>query len=123
MPNYPFRHITYFPEGSMRNAFTVHCIPWEICAPLLEEFRLEASLRRVISHVDALPDPKDSEFRHAIAIDVHGRVIGAARLKSDGCVDRLAVMPHESHQKIMAALHELLSDFALSRYGVGKAES
>ncbi|MEW5903243.1 MAG: hypothetical protein AB1722_02715 [Pseudomonadota bacterium] len=45
MSGYPLRHITYDPEGDMRNTFTVHCLPWDICSPLLEAFRLEASQR------------------------------------------------------------------------------
>jgi hypothetical protein len=114
MSEYPLRSITYNLEGSMRNTFTIHCLPWEICAPLLEEFRLEASLRRVISHVDALPDPKDAELRHAIAIDAQGRVIGAARLQQDHSIDTPAVMPHTFRDQIASALVEILRDYSAS---------
>lgn len=99
----------------MRNTFTVHCLPWEICSPLLEEFRLEASRLKVISHVDALPDPRDAEMRHAIAIDSNGKVIGAARLQADNSVKGLAVMPHEFHEQIKTALADILKDFSNSR--------
>lgn len=115
MPIYPLRSITYNLEGTMRNTFTIHCLPWEICAPLLEEFRLEASRLRVISHVDALPDPRDAEMRHAIAIDRNGKVIGTACLLKGQDVTKLAVMPHIFHEQIKSALREILIDFAISQ--------
>jgi len=43
----------------MQNAFTVHCIPWESCTPLLNDVRVAASKMRVISHVEALADQFD----------------------------------------------------------------
>lgn len=99
----------------MCNTFTVHCLPWEFCAPLVEAFRLEASYRHFISHVDALPDLKDANLRHAIAIDRQGKVIGAARLRADRSIDRLAVIPHEYQSRITSALKEILHDYAESK--------
>ncbi|MEW5903242.1 MAG: GNAT family N-acetyltransferase [Pseudomonadota bacterium] len=68
-----------------------------------------------MSHIDALPDPRDARLRHAIAIDSSGRVIGAARLQDNDKVDRLAVMPHERHEQVKTALLEILRDYAHDR--------
>lgn len=98
----------------MRNAFTVHCIPWEACAPLLQEVRVAASELSVISHVDALTDDWDESSRHAIAVSNTGQIIGCARLRADGCIERIAVLPHEHREMIKAALIEVLQDYSQS---------
>lgn len=101
----------------MRDTYTIHCLPWENCAPLLQAFRVRASDARVISHIDALPDPADAQSRQALAIDGHGRVIGAARIGKGGEVEKLAVMPHPYRDRIALALREILADYAHTASG------
>jgi len=112
MQTYPTRSVTYHPEGNMRNAFTVHCVPWETCAPILNDVRVAASQMRVISHLDAMADDMDQQVRHAIALSKTGQAIGCARITSDGRVERIAVLPHEHQAQIKAAMIEILKDFA-----------
>jgi hypothetical protein len=112
MQTYPTRSITYNPEGNMQNSFTVHCVPWESCAPLLNEIRVAASQMRTISHAEALTDGKDGLARHAIAVSTKGQCIGCARLLPGGHVERIAVLPHEHQAQIKAAMIEILDDFA-----------
>lgn len=96
----------------MHNTFTVHCVPWQACAPILNEVRVAASQMKVISHVDALEDGKDEFARHAIAVTTKGQFIGCARILSDGHIERIAVLPHEHQAQIKAAMIEILQDFA-----------
>jgi len=112
MQTYPTRSITYNLEGNMQNTFTVHSVPWESCAPLLNEIRVAASQMRTISHADALPDGKDELARHAIAVSTKGQFIGCARILPGGHVERIAVLPHEYQAQIKAAMVEILNDFA-----------
>jgi hypothetical protein len=112
MQTYPTRSITYNLEGNIQNTFTVHCVSWESCAPLLNEIRVAASQMRTISHAGALPDGKDELARHAIAVSTKGQCIGCARLLPGGHVERIAVLPHEHQAQIKAAMIEILSDFA-----------
>lgn len=112
MPTYQTRSITYHPHGCLENAFTIHCLPWVSCAPLLNEIRVAASERKIISHVEALPDARDPIAHHAIAVDADGRVIACGRLIPDGHVERIAVLPHEHQGLIRTALVEALLDLA-----------
>ncbi|MDD5057566.1 MAG: hypothetical protein PHQ60_06815 [Sideroxydans sp.] len=96
----------------MQNAFTVHCLPWEFCAPILNEIRVAASQMKVISHLDALEDGRDGQARHAIAVSSKGQYIGCARLLPDGRIERIAVLPHEHQIQIKNAMIEILQDFA-----------
>ncbi|GAB4120723.1 MAG: hypothetical protein Fur0040_00210 [Sideroxydans sp.] len=109
---YPNRSVTYYPEGSMMNSFTVHSLPWESCSVLVNEVRVAASIARVISHLDALPDDRDATARHAIALDKSGKVLGCGRLTEDGLIERIVVMPHDRVQLIRAAMTEILRDDA-----------
>lgn len=96
----------------MRNAFTVHCVPWEACAPILNEVRVAASQMRAISHLEALADEQDEWARHAIAINTKGQAIGCARVMPDGRIERIAVLPHEHQVQIKAAMIEILKDYS-----------
>ncbi len=110
MPTYQTRSITYRPHGCIENAFTIHCLPWETCGQLLNEIRVAASEKKLISHVEALPDAGDRVARHAIAISEDGRAVACARLMPDGQVERIAVLPHEHQGLIRTALVEALLD-------------
>lgn len=96
----------------MRNTFTVHCVPWEACAPILNDVRVAASQMRVISHLDAMADDLDQQVRHAIALSQTGQAIGCARITLDGRVERIAVLPHVHQSQVKAAMIEILKDFA-----------
>ncbi len=96
----------------MKNAFTVHCIPWAACASLLQEVRVAASEVRVINHAAALADDYDRQSRHAIAVSHSGQTIGCARLLPDGRIERVAVLPHVHGAEIKDAMIKVLKDYS-----------
>lgn len=96
----------------MEKTFTIHCLPWVSCAPLLNEIRVAASEKRVISHAEALPDAQDPIAHHAIALGGDGCVVACARLMPGGRVERIAVLPHEYRELIRKALIDALLDRA-----------
>ena len=94
------------------NPFTVHCIPWQAGAILLQDVRDTACKMGLIDKSEALPNMQDKLCRHALALGTKGKVIGCARIKPDGCIDRMIVLPHTHHVQIEAALNEILNDYA-----------
>ena len=86
--------------------FTVHCVPWQCCSPLLGEFRSRFDDFRN----DQLPnaDPTDLISQHAIALDGKGMPVGWARLTPAGTIDRILTAACCEQLSIEAALREIL---------------
>jgi len=97
----------------MNNPFTVHCIPWQAGAPLLQDVRVTASEMGLVEKSGALADKLDDQCRHALALNASGRAIGCARITPDGDIERVVVLPHEHLTQIEAAMIEALNDYAL----------
>ncbi len=96
----------------MNNPFTVHCIPWQAGAPLLQNVRVTASEMGLTEKSGALADKLDDLCRHALALSANGRPIGCARITPDNCIERVLVLPHERRTQIEAAMSEALHDYA-----------
>jgi hypothetical protein len=96
----------------MQNSFTVHCIPWNAGAPLLQEIRVAASEMGLMGKGDALTDNFDKQYRHALALSKNGRAIGCARITPNGQIDRIVALLLDQRSQIEAALTEILNDYA-----------
>lgn len=89
-------------ETISMTSFTVHSIPWQAAAPLLQD------LRRAAGWGAACADELDGQCRHAIALSGEGRAIGCARMTPGGVIERVTIIPDERHALIEAALIEAL---------------
>jgi hypothetical protein len=89
----------------------MHCIAWQSGAPLLQEVRAAACGIGLLNQSEVFPDEVDERSRHALALGTNGRGIGCARITPEGCIERLAVLPHEHRAQIEAALIEVLNDY------------
>lgn len=95
----------------MHIPFTMHCIGWQACAPLLQEVRTEACVIGLLNQSEVQPDEMDEQSRHALALGANGRGIGCARITPEGRIERVAVLPHPQRLQIEAALIEVLNDY------------
>lgn len=100
----------------MQNAFTVHCIPWQAGAPLLQDIRMAASKTGLMNQANAHADKLDEQCRHALALNKSGNAIGCARITQDGRIERMVVLPHEQRALVEAALIEVLNDYSNLSY-------
>jgi hypothetical protein len=97
----------------MSHSFTVHCIPWQAGAPLLQEVRMTANEIALFDHSVVCMDESDESSRHAIALSKSGQAIGCARLNPQGQIERITVLPSEHSPQIKAALIEILYEYML----------
>jgi hypothetical protein len=95
----------------MQNPFTLHCIAWQAGAPLLQEVRAAACEIGLLNQSEVIADETDDRSRHALALAENGRGIGCARITPEGCIERMAVLPHEHRIQIEAAMIEMLNTF------------
>ncbi|MDD5300269.1 MAG: hypothetical protein PHD65_07220 [Gallionella sp.] len=96
----------------MQNTFTVHCIPWQAGAPLLQAIRVAASKTGLMDQAKAQADKLDEQCRHALALSKNGDAIGCARITQDGRIERMVVLPHEQRALVETALTEVLNDYS-----------
>ena len=96
----------------MQNAFTVHCIPWQAGAPLLQAIRATASKTGLMDQAKVRADKLDEQCRHALALSKNGDAIGCARITQDGQIERMVILPHEQQALIETALIEVLNDYS-----------
>jgi GNAT superfamily N-acetyltransferase len=96
----------------MATSFTLHCIEWQAGAALFQDVRVAACACGLLDAAEMGADDTDEISRHALALGQDGRAIGCARLTPAGCIDRIAVMPHERRDQVESALIEALSDYA-----------
>lgn len=103
----------------MHMAITLHCIAWESGATLLQDVRVATCACGLLSAEEMPVDEVDPLSRHALAVTRGGRAIGCARITPQGCIERIAVMPHEQREQVIAALIGELKEYA-RHAGMGK---
>ncbi len=96
----------------MQSVVTLHCIAWSDAATLLQDVRVAVCAIGLLSAEEMPADDVDPLSRHALAVTKGGRAIGCARITPQGCIERIAVMPHEQREQVIAALIGELKDYA-----------
>lgn len=87
----------------MSLTFTVHNIPWQAGAPLLEELRWQAHLQGLLSERETHTDAQDKGSRHALALDDQGHAIRCARVTTVGEIERTVILLN-AHSNVKNAL-------------------
>lgn len=88
--------------------FTVRPVGWHEAGALLKSVRHTVFVEEQRVPADLEWDGRDPECVHALATDLTGRPIGAARLLPDGQIGRMAVLSGWRHKGIGGALLRLL---------------
>ena len=99
----------------MSHTFTVSLISWHDGEPLLKSVRQAVFIEEQGIPEDLEWDGRDETCRHALALSSAGEAIGCGRIKADGHIGRIAVLPQWRKQKVGTAIMEALLDEARSR--------
>jgi hypothetical protein len=71
---------------------------------MLQQVRALAYEIGLLSRSEAQTDAEDERYPHALVLSESGKAMGCARIKPDGNVERMAVLPHEDREQIENAL-------------------
>ncbi len=96
----------------MSNTFTVSLISWRDGEPLLKSVRQVVFVEEQGIPEDLEWDGRDETCRHALALSLDGQAIGCGRIKADGHIGRIAVLPTWRNQKVGTAIVEALLSHA-----------
>ena len=96
----------------MSNAFTVSLISWRDGEPLLKSVRQAVFVEEQGIPEDLEWDGRDESCRHALALSLDGQAIGCGRIKADGHIGRIAVLPEWRNRKVGTAIVEALLSHA-----------
>ena len=96
----------------MSNPFTVHLITWHDGEPLLKSIREVVFIREQGIPEASEWDGLDKNCRHALALSLQGDAIGCGRMRPDGHIGHIAVLPQWRKQKVGTAIMEALLDYA-----------
>ena len=99
----------------MSNTFTVSLISWHDGEPLLKSVRQAVFVEEQGIPEDLEWDGRDETCRHALALSLEGQAIGCGRIKADGHIGRIAVLPEWRNQKVGTAIVEALLSYARSQ--------
>src|SRR3989338_4154355 len=96
----------------MGTPFTVSLIGWHDGKPLLKSIREVVLIREQGIPEASEWDGLDKNCRHALALSLQGDAIGCGRMRPDGHIGRIAVLPQWRKQKVGTAIMEALLDYA-----------
>ncbi len=99
----------------MGNAFTVSLITWHDGEPLLKSVRQAVFVEEQGIPEDLEWDGRDESCRHALALSLEGQAIGCGRIKADGHIGRIAVLPAWRNRRVGTAIVEALLGHARSQ--------
>jgi hypothetical protein len=88
----------------MATQFTLHCVDWNKGASQMKELRATACKIGFLSAAEAMSDETDELCAHAMVLSESGKAIGCARIKPDGQVECMVVLPAEDRKQIEQAL-------------------
>ena len=77
----------------MSNPFTVSLVCWHDGEPLLRSIREAVFIREQGVPAELEWDGLDESCRHALALSHQGDAIGCARMRANGHIGRIAVLP------------------------------
>ncbi len=96
----------------MGNPFTVSLIGWRDGEPLLRSVREAVCIREQGIPEELEWDGLDDGCRHALALSLQGEAVGCGRIRPDGHIGHIAVLPQWRNQKVGVAIMEALLDYA-----------
>src|SRR5574340_922277 len=96
----------------MGNPFTVSLIGWRDGEPLLRSVREAVCIREQGIPEEIEWDGLDDGCRHALALSLQGEAVGCGRIRPDGHIGHIAVLPQWRNQKVGVAIMEALLDYA-----------
>ena len=96
----------------MGTPFTVSLIGWHDGEPLLKSIREVVFIREQGIPEASEWDGLDENCRHALALSLQGDAIGCGRMRPDGHIGHIAVLPQWRKQKVGTAIMEALLDYA-----------
>ncbi|PIV15632.1 MAG: GNAT family N-acetyltransferase [Gallionellales bacterium CG03_land_8_20_14_0_80_55_15] len=96
----------------MSNAFTVSLVCWHDGEPLLRQVREAVFVREQGILPELEWDGLDEHCRHALVLTPEGVAIGCGRMRADGHIGRIAVLPKWRKRQVGTAIMEALLDYA-----------